>query len=75
MSTTIRLSEEIEKRLEMLSQKTGRSKSFHIREIIENNIDDCEEYYLSEQVLVRIRRGTEKKHNVFKVKKVLKLTD
>ncbi len=40
MATSIRLTPEIEQRLDTLASKTGRSKAFYLREIIENGLDD-----------------------------------
>ena len=43
----IRLQPEIEKRLERLARKTGRTKTFYAREAILQHIDDLEDYYLA----------------------------
>lgn len=45
----LRLPPEIEKRLDDLAQKTGRTKSFYARQAILEHIDDLEDLYLSEQ--------------------------
>ena len=42
----IRLSPDIEKRLDELSKKTGRTKTYYAREAIVEYIDDLEDYYL-----------------------------
>ena len=44
---TVRLSPDIEKRLDELSKKTGRRKTYHAREAIIEYIDDLEDYYLA----------------------------
>lgn len=44
----IRLTPEIEKRLETLAKKTGRSKTFYAREAIQEYLEDLEDYYLAE---------------------------
>jgi RHH-type transcriptional regulator, rel operon repressor / antitoxin RelB len=59
MPTSIRLSPEIEQRLNFLTAKTGRSKAFYLREIIERGLEDMEDYYLAAEVVERIRRGEE----------------
>lgn len=59
MPTSIRLSPETERRLASIVEKTGRTKSFYIREMIERSIDDVEDYYLAAEVLERVRRGEE----------------
>jgi len=56
----IRLPESIEKRLEKLARRTGRSKSFYVREAILEHLDDLEDLYQAERILERIRSGDEK---------------
>lgn len=75
MTTTIRLSPETEKRLELLAKKTGRSKSFYIREMIEGKIDEIEDYYLAANTLERVRGGKEKAHSLAAVREHLGLED
>ena len=48
---TVRLSPDIEKRLDELSKKTGRTKTYYAREAIIEYIDDLEDYYLAEDRL------------------------
>ncbi len=43
----IRLPEEIEKRLQRLAKKTGRTKSYYAREAILEHLDDLEDAYLA----------------------------
>ena len=43
----IRLPQEIEKRLEELAKKTGRTKTYYVREAILEYLDDLEDYYLA----------------------------
>ncbi len=45
----IRLTEDIEQRLQILSEKTGRTKTYYAREAIVNYIQDIEDYYLAEE--------------------------
>lgn len=45
----VRLDAEIEKRLEALAARTGRTKTFYAREAIEAHLDDLEDFYLAEQ--------------------------
>ena len=46
-TVNVRVSEEVAERLEHLAAKTHRTKSFYIREIIENHLEDYEEAYLA----------------------------
>ena len=57
MTYSIRLPHEIENRLENLSVKTGRSKSFYVKEAILDHLDDIEDTYLAEKRLERINSG------------------
>ena len=47
----VRLDGEIERRLERLAAKTGRTKTFYAREAIEAHLDDLEDFYLAEERL------------------------
>ena len=47
MALSVRLPAEIETRLEALAQKTGRTKTFYIREAVLEHLEDLEDYYLA----------------------------
>lgn len=47
----VRLPPEVEKRLERLARKTGRSKTFYVREAVLQHLEDLEDYYLAVQRL------------------------
>ncbi len=55
----IRLPQSIEKRLEKLARRTGRTKSYYVREAILQHLEDLEDLYLAERALERIRSGEE----------------
>ena len=59
MATSIRLSPEMEQRLDYLASQTGRTKAFYLRELIERGLEDMEDYYLAADVLERVRKGEE----------------
>ena len=75
MATSIRLAPEIEKRLDSLASQTGRTKAFYLRQIIEQGIEDMEDYYLAAEVLERIRQGKEKVRSLEEVERDLGLAD
>ena len=75
MATSIRLPAELEQRLDSLASRTGRTKAFYLRQIIENGIAEMEEYYLAHEVLDRVRRGEEKTYTSASVRKDLGLDD
>lgn len=56
----IRLPEKIEKRLEKLAKRTGRTKSFYVREAVLEHLDDLEDLYLAERVVERLESGEER---------------
>jgi RHH-type rel operon transcriptional repressor/antitoxin RelB len=52
----IRLSADIEARLDALAKSTGRTKSFYAREAIMEHLEDLEDYYLAVE---RTKSGTQ----------------
>jgi RHH-type rel operon transcriptional repressor/antitoxin RelB len=56
-TVNVRISDEIAERLDRLAQETHRTKSFYLREIIENHLEDIEDAYLAEKRLEDIRSG------------------
>ncbi|QDQ29220.1 TraY domain-containing protein [Chitinimonas arctica] len=71
----IRLPQDIETRLENLAQRTGRTKSFYVREAIMEHLEDLEDLYLAEQVLRRVRSGEEQTYTLAEVEAKLGLAD
>ena len=45
--TTVRLDPKIEKRLDKLTAATGRTKSYYLREAIEEHLEDMEDAYIA----------------------------
>ena len=56
----IRLPQSIEKRLQRLARRTGRTKTFYAREAILEHLEEMEDLYLAERALERVRRGEER---------------
>ena len=71
----IRLPEEIEARLNNLAKRTGRSKTFYVREAILEHLADLEDLYLAEQVMRRIQSGEERTSTLDEVEARLGLAD
>ena len=71
----LRLPEEIERRLEALAKRTGRSKSFYAREAILEHLDDLEAAYLSDEILQRVETGEEKTSTLDELERELGLAD
>ena len=53
----IRLPENVEKRLDRLAKRTGRTKTYYAREAVLRHLDDLEDIYLAEAALEEIRAG------------------
>ncbi|WP_241975010.1 type II toxin-antitoxin system RelB family antitoxin [Cryobacterium mannosilyticum] len=51
VAISVRLSPEDEQRLEQLAARTGRSKTFYVREAIHEHLDDLEERYWADRVI------------------------
>ena len=73
MATSIRLEQEVEKRLDYLARQTGRTKAFYLREIITRGLEDLEDYYLAADVLERVRKGEEEILSSAEVRRSLEL--
>lgn len=61
-SISVRLDSEISERLNILSELTGRSKSYYIKEAIEQRLDEMELLYLAQSRSENLRSG--KSHTV-----------
>jgi len=51
MAISIRLTPEEEERLEKLSQRTGRSKSFYVRAALREHLTDLEDAFAADESL------------------------
>ncbi len=75
MTVSIRLDPATERRLDDLAQTTGRTKAFYLRELINNGIDDLEDYYRAAVVMERVRAGKEEIYSLEEVEAHLGLAD
>lgn len=75
MTISIRLDAATESRLDDLAQTTGRTKAFYLRELINNGIDDLEDYYRAAVVMERVRSGKEKVYSLEEVEAQLGLAN
>jgi RHH-type transcriptional regulator, rel operon repressor / antitoxin RelB len=69
MTISIRLEPELEERINNLATQTNRSKSFYIREMILQAIEDMEDYYLAEKTMEDIRKGASKLYTSDEIRK------
>lgn len=56
-ATMIRLDDETEARLARLAKRTGRSKSFYVKEATLEKLDEYEDYYLAKDALDEFRQS------------------
>ena len=54
----VRLPEDLEDRLYRLAEKTGRPKSYYVREALAEYLTDLEDHYLAEQRLKKFGEGS-----------------
>lgn len=69
----LRLPPEIEKRLDALAKRTGRTKTFYAREAILEHLADLEDVYLSAERLEDIRAGRSRTYTLTEVERDLGL--
>ena len=53
----VRLPAAIEKRLDRLAKRTGRAKSYYVREALLTHLDNLEDIYIAEKRLENLRAG------------------
>lgn len=68
---TVRLPENIERRLDRLARATGRTKSFFVRDALLRYLDEVEDTLAAEETLARVRDGKERVLSSEEVGKVL----
>ena len=60
MTVAVRLSAEQQKRLDTLAARTGRSRSFYVKEAIEQHLDELEERFWADEVVARYEASNER---------------
>ncbi len=73
VAVSLRLPEDIAKRLDSLAELTGRSKTFYMVQAICEQLDDLEDLYLAEQRLIAHRAGKSKTYTLAEVEQSLGL--
>lgn len=56
-AVSLRLPDDVARRLQQLADLTGRSKTFYMIEAIREHLGDLEDVYLAEQRLIDLRAG------------------
>ena len=75
MPTSIRLDPAIEKRLDRLAARTGRTKAYYLRELVQRGLEDLEDYYLASATMERVRKGEERIYPLDEAERALGLED
>ncbi len=71
----IRLPDEIESRLDALAKRTGRTKTYYVRQAILEYMDDLEDIYLADQIVRQIETDEMKTFTLEDVERELGLAD
>jgi RHH-type rel operon transcriptional repressor/antitoxin RelB len=55
----VRIPEAIAARYDDLARRTGRTKTFYLRQALESHIEDMEDAYEGSVIMERVKRGAE----------------
>ena len=56
---SLRLPKDIEERLDGLAKRTGRTKTFYVRQAIMTHLEDLEDAFQADEIMKRVRTGEE----------------
>lgn len=73
IATSVKLSDETGAKLDRLAARTGRSKSFYLREAVERHIDELVREYEILETAQNVRSGRERTYSVDEVERILGL--
>lgn len=71
----IRLPENLEKRLDRLAKRSGRTKTYYAREALLRNIDDFEDLQIAEERLRALQEGRSRTYTQEEIERDLGLDD
>lgn len=54
---SVKLPEELDNRLSFLARATGRTKSWYVRRLLEDHLEDMEDAFLADAAIARLREG------------------
>ena len=75
VATSVKLSDETGAKLERLAARTGRSKSYYLREAVETHIDQLVRDYEILDTAQNVRAGRECTYSLAEVEDILDLGD
>ena len=73
VTVSVNLSDEIWAKLERLAARTGRSKSYYLREAVETHIDQLVHDYEIVEAAQNVRAGRERTYSLAEVEDILDL--
>lgn len=73
VTASVNLSDEIGAKLERLAARTGRSKSYYLREAVETHIDQLVRDYEILETAQNVRAGRERTYSLAEVEDILGL--
>ena len=56
---SLRLPKDIEERRDGLAKRTGRTKTFYVRQAIMTHLEDLEDAFQADEIMKRVRTGEE----------------
>jgi RHH-type transcriptional regulator, rel operon repressor / antitoxin RelB len=75
MTVTVRLTPDEEARLDALSRRTGRTKSFYVRTAIQAHLEDLEDAYAADEAMKDFEAGGRQSRSVTDLVTELGLTE
>lgn len=70
---SVRLSDDLSRRLQKLSKRTGRTKTFYVVKAVEEHLEELEDIYIAEQRLIDLREGRSRTYTLNEVERELGL--
>ena len=70
---SLRLPKDIEERLDGLAKRTGRTKTFYVRQAIMTHLEDLEDAFQADEIMKRVRTGEESVFSAEEMRKSLGL--
>jgi len=67
----VRIGEELENRLDTLSKETGRTKTYYVKEALEQYILNAEDVYIAESRLEDIKMGRSQTSTIKQAREML----
>lgn len=70
---SLRLPKDIEERLDGLAKRTGRTKTFYVKQAILTHLEDLEDAFQADEIMKRVRTGEESVFSAEEMRKSLGL--